>query len=253
MKKDIYTALTEVLSPDDIYFMDSRGKLFQNETSEQVGSMLSSFSALGHHFAQQDADVLYLGLEGFHLISSHTWQTSWKSPWGDLDVQHKKTRPLLIQPTLGIKVNDFGHFDFSSQGEGWEPGPMFLGRGQKMTLIDFWSENPKFTKTQGLCERISAQGVTRFKNAVMALTKISKNRDADHAHVTKQLQSLAMQKLAMEAYLHRCSEKLVVAGPLASVFANAFKKDANTSLHEDEYIESRAIALCGAMALAEGK
>lgn len=251
-KAEILKALEGVVAEKDIHFLSSTGKIFSDDKSQQIGSLFSASTALGLQLGvQEKADVLYLGLESFLLISGAEWSTSWESAWGSVEVPHLQTKELGIQPTLGVSLNIFGHFDFATRQEGWEPGPMFLGRGQKPSLLDLWAENSKLTKLQGLEDRFSAQGIQRFKNTLFALSKISQSRDSDLGHLTKDMQSLSMQRLAMEAYLQRQNKKMIVTGPLASVFANAFKKDPHTTLHADEFSESQATALCGFKALQE--
>ncbi|MGZ3794455.1 MAG: hydantoin utilization protein, partial [Bdellovibrio sp.] len=142
-------------------------------------------------------------------------------------------------------------FDFTAHQEGWEPGPMFLGRGQKLSLLDLWAENNKLIHLPGLKDRFSAQGIQRFKNSLYALSKISSTKDTELDHLTKEMQSLTLQRLAIEALLHRESEKLIVTGPLANVFGNAFKKDANTTIDSQGFRESQATALFGFKALQE--
>ncbi|WP_374032290.1 hypothetical protein [Bdellovibrio bacteriovorus] len=130
---------------------------------------------------------------------------------------------------------------------------MFLGRGQKMSLLDLWSENPKLSKLEGLEDRVSAQGIQRFKTSLLTLSKISTFKDNDFNHLTKELQSLSVQRLAVESFLQRDQQKLLVTGPLAALFANIFKKDPHTTVAADEFCESAATALWGMKALKESK
>ncbi|MGZ3773985.1 MAG: hydantoin utilization protein [Pseudobdellovibrionaceae bacterium] len=251
-KAEILGALDGVLEPHNIFFLDSEGKLLDKEKSAKVGCLFSSSTALGLQMgAPKKADVLYLGLENFVLISPSTWSTFWESPWGPVEVPHLKIRELNIQPTLGIGLNSFNRFDFTQQQEGWEPGPMFLGRGQKLCLLDLWAENNKLTSLQGLKDRFSVQGIQRFKNALYAISKISTYQDNDFDHLTKEMQSLTLQRLAIEAYLHRENDKLIVTGPLASVFGNAFKKDSNTTIDPQGFRDAQVTALHGLKALQE--
>ncbi|KHD89485.1 MAG: hydantoin utilization protein [Bdellovibrio sp. ArHS] len=251
-RSEVLAALEGHLPKENIHFLDSSGQLLKADAVQHVSSLFSASTALGKYFGTaKKADVLYLGLENFLLISGDSWSSSWESPWGAVEVPHLKTIELGIQPTLGIALNTFGRFDFDHTQGGWEPGPMFLGRGQKASLLDLWAENTKLAKLPGLEDRFSTQGIQRFKNSFFALTKISQARDKDIQHLTKEMQSLTLQRLAMEAYLNRQSEKLVVAGPLASVFANAFKKDSHTVVEAEQFSESYATALCGRQALQE--
>lgn len=249
-KEELLGALAEHISSENVHFLSSKGTLLNGDSATDIGSFFSSSTALGLHLGKNEkADVLYLGLENFLLISGSQWKTSWESPWGQVELPHLQIQELGIQPTLGISLNVFQRFDFSQTQEGWEPGPMFLGRGQKPCLLDLWSENSKLNKLNGLEDRASAQGIQRFKNSLFALTKISTARDMELGALTKEMQSLTLQRLAMEACLDRTSEKMIVTGPLASVFSNAFKKDPHTTIAASEFSESEATALHGMKAL----
>lgn len=249
-KTEILDALPTTLTKENIHFLDAQGALHSPTEVVPLEGYFSALTALGKIYgAPHQADVLYLGLEEFTLVSAQTESPLWKSDWGAVALSHLATHSLGIQPTLGVQLNIFGHFDFTEKQEGWEPGPMCLGRGQKLSLLDLWSENSKLTHLAGLSERLSAQGIQRFKNSLLALTKSTRTRNTDLAHVTKEMQSLTMQRLALETFLHRRSNKLRVAGPLATVFANAFKKDSGTTIETNDFHESTATALWGAQAL----
>lgn len=251
-KLEIMGALESTLPAENIHFLDSSGKLLPSTAPHEIGSLFASSTALGLILSgSEKSDVLYLGLENFLLISGSEWVTTWASPWGPVDVPHLNSKELGIQPTSGITLNSFGRFDFASEQEGWEPGPMFMGRGQKLSLLDLWAENSKLAKVHGLEDRLSPQGIQRFKNSFYTLSKISKSRDNEVSHLTKGMQSLALQRLAIEAVLHRQRKKMIVTGPLAPVFANVFKKDPYTVIDNQEFSESQATALWGSKALQE--
>jgi N-methylhydantoinase A len=249
-KKEILESLKETLSEEKTYFLNAQGQARPSGEALPLDGYFSSLTALGKVYGEPNkADVLHLGLEGFSLISSQGEHTRWDSDWGPVAVTHMPVHALGIQPTLGIHLNVFDHFDFTTTQEGWEPGPMFLGRGQKLSLLDIWAEHAKLTSLPGLQDRFSAQGIQRFKNSLLALAKGSRVRNTDMGQLTKEMQSLTLQRLALEAFLHRKSEKMRVTGPLASVFANAFKKDANTTVENHDFCESVATAIWGAKSL----
>lgn len=249
IKKELHEALQGFVTPENICFIGSEGEVFQDEANKRVCSLFASYSALGLQYADKDCDVLHLGLEDFVLISPQKWNDTWQSPWGAVENKTVAIKSLSIQPTLGLELNAFKHFDFSQQTEGWEPGPMSLGRGQKPTMIDLWSENPKFAKTEGLQDRQVAAGVQKFKNSLFTLSKVSSTRDKEVGTVIKELQSLAIQKVAMESLLFRSNKKLVVTGPLADLFGNGFKKDANSKVDVEDFAEARAVVMVGKKAL----
>lgn len=255
-KAEIHEALQGTLTKDQIYFISSSGKLTSENKSEdpsqEINNLFSAYTAIGTVFGgSEKSDILYLGLENFLLISGSEWVQTWSSPWGDVEVPHLKTVEIGIQPTSGITLNGFGRFDFSTTQEGWEPGPMFMGRGQKLSLLDLWAENSKLARVPGLEDRLSPQGIQRFKNAFYTLSKLSKAENNEVSQLSKGLQSLAMQRLAIEAVLHRQRKKMIVTGPLASVFANVFKKDPYSVINNQEFSESYATAIWGAQVLRE--
>lgn len=245
LKKDLEAALQGVVPAEHIHYLTAQGEFTQNIEHSPISALAAAYSALALSQEKKKRDVLYLGLENFALISSDNWKSYWQSPWGAVENKHIAYREVAVQPTLSIELNAFGHFDFNKQAEGWEPGPMLLGRGQKATLMDLWAENPKLAKVDSLQDRITAAGVQRFKNSLFAMSKASRMREKELPHVTKELQSLAIQKLAMESLLFRHNQEIIVTGPLADLFGNGFKKDAKATIEADEFAMSRAVALLG--------
>lgn len=246
LQKDLKEALSEI-PPENIHYINSEGKFFAQDAKENpLSSLFSLYTALAQNFATKEpTDILYLGLENFALISGSKWNRVWQSPWGETEVSHPWTTKLKLQPTSGLDLNIFERIDFAARNEGWEPGPMFLGRGQKLTLLDLWSESAKLAKVPGLEDRIATSGVQRFKNSLLALSKISKNHNNDQSHVIKDLQSLAMQRMALQSRLDRQSEKIIVTGPLAEIFGNAFKKDKKAKVVPQPFTDATATALLG--------
>ncbi len=246
LQKDLAEALNSIPS-ENIHYVSSEGKLFERDAKDNpLSSLFSLYTALAQTYATKDAsDILYLGLESFVLISGNKWNKIWQSPWGETEVSHPWVTKLKLQPTSGLDLNVFERVDFLSRNEGWEPGPMFLGRGQKLTLLDLWSENTKLAKVPGLEDRIAASGVQRFKNSLLALSKISRNHNNDQSHVIKDLQSLAIQRMALQSRLDRQNERIVVTGPLAEIFGNAFKKDKKAKVVPQAFTDATATALMG--------
>lgn len=246
LQKDLSEALSTIPA-EDIHYLNSEGKFFAKDANDNpLSSLFSLYSALAQtHKSKDSADILYLGLESFVLISGHKWNRIWQSPWGETEVSHPWITKLKLQPTSGLDLNVFERVDFTNRNEGWEPGPMFLGRGQKLTLLDLWSENSKLGKIPGLEDRLTASGVQRFKNSLLALSKISRNHNNDQSHVIKDLQSLAIQRMALQSRLDRQSEQIIVTGPLAEIFGNAFKKDKKAKVVPQPFTDAAAIALVG--------
>lgn len=245
LKTNIEEALQAILPAEKIFYLNAQGVFSQDIDKKPISGLAAAYTAMALSRKNTSADILYLGLENFALISPKKWKWHWQSPWGKVENKHLSFNELSVQPTQSIELNAFQNFDFSKHSEGWEPGPMSLGRGQKATLIDLWTEHPKLAKVDGLQDRLTPTGLQRFKNSMMVLTKASRLHNRELSTTIKELQSLAMQKLTMESLLFRDSKELIVTGPLAEIFANGFKKDTKAQLQIDEFAMSRSVALLG--------
>ncbi len=238
--QEIQQELKETISVDNIHNLPSLKVDCSSAPQESLGALFLALelTARQNHHKMESFDLLYLGLEKFVFLVGSQTSSTWKSPWGDVFYPHQKSIELRLQPTQGIELNSFGRLDFSKIEEGWEPGPQFLGRGQKMTLLDLWAENTKFKKIAGLEDRVQPGGVLRFKNSLLALTKSSSTPQIDQVHLIKELQTLIFNRICLEAQFLRENKKLLVIGPLANVFANAFKKSLDTIVDTEDFQES---------------
>lgn len=244
IKQEVMTILESKLSADHIHFVNSNGTLEKSEDTKALSGQLAHLTAMAATAQDPKKDYLYLGLEGFYLIHPATKKSMWSSKWGMVELSHFDFEELDVHPTQKIDLNQFGRLDFSNEKECWEPGPMMLGRGQKPTLIDLWSENQRLTDLETFKDRLAATGQTRFKNTLLALNKAN-NSNVEVSTVMKNLQSLAVQKLVMEVILKKKNSKVQVIGPLSSLFANGFKKDTHTSIDTQEHAEASALAIWG--------
>ncbi|HWU43094.1 MAG TPA: hypothetical protein VN132_06640, partial [Bdellovibrio sp.] len=244
LKKNIEAALQDVIPSENIYYLTAQGE-FTQDLSQSVSCLAAGTTAMAMNLREK-SDVLYLGLENFVLISGQCWNIHWQSSWGSLENKQISFRELAIQPTQEISLNAFQHFDFGKDSEGWEPGPMFLGRGHKGMLLDLWAEDARLSQVDGFGDRQSPVGVQRFKNSLRALAKVSHSQEKEPANIISELQHLAQHKVALEALLFRQHEKILVTGPLANLFEPSFKKDAGKiSIKVDDFAMSRSLALLG--------
>lgn len=249
LKEQILEATKDFIAPEKIYFLSSTGEVFQNESASRLSTLFAAEAAMSRHFGTGQKDILYLGLEKFTLLSGKNWTDTWSSAWGLVENPLPENRELSIQPTSGLEINSFDHLDFSLKNEGWEPGPMAMGRGQKPTFIDLWSETSDLNEVEGLKDRFSAPGQQRFRHALMTLWKTSRQKHAELLKVTDQLKQLSMQTILLEALLHRDAETLLVTGPLTKLFGSTLKKDKSIQILDEDFIEARVTALAGVKAL----
>jgi N-methylhydantoinase A len=242
LKEQIEEGCKDFLGVDRIYYLSARKKVFQNEKQERLGSLFSTRTAI---VDGESHGLLYLGLEKFSWISAET-ENFWKSPWGLVELQHPVCVDLQIQPTCLIDLNIFGEMDFSAKVEGYEPGPMCMGRGQKPTLLDLYAEDAPLKSMPGVGERLSATGIQRFKSTLQALAKITKaSKSLEHERLGQQLRDLALQRLALEVNLQNAST-VQVRGPLAALLGPGLKKlFPHWHIDGENFEDSLAVAVSG--------
>lgn len=245
LKEQIEEACKDLIATEKIHYLCSSKKVFQNEKQYRIGSLYSTRSAILHK-QRNTTELLYLGLEKFSWLNRQV-EKCWQSPWGLMDLEHPFCEDLQIQPTSLIAQNSFGELDFSEKNEGYEPGPMCMGRGQKPTLLDVFADDDKLKKTQGICERITAPGIQRFRSAMMAMAKSTQKsvgNSQDVEKIIRQLRALALQRIAIEVDL-KSSANVKVIGPLSSVLGPELKAQYGWDISSEKFVDSISVAIAG--------
>lgn len=206
-------------------FFGANCQLFDKENHERLSSVWGAPAAWSRALKkkQKDAfDILYLGLEQFSLINPAKEMQKWNSPWGMIHAPHTQSHLLSLQPTTSIEIGPWGEMTFSRTALGFEPGPMFMGRGQVPTFLDLWED--KTTTLKGVAERRSPQGLQKFKNQMMALNKASTQKIDSEEKVFTNLREISLHKLTVDIALLAENTKLVCMGALAPFFVAELKK-----------------------------
>lgn len=206
-------------------FLSADASLFDREPHLRLSSLWGAYGAWTQSLKKQISekfDVLYLGLEQFCLLNPEKQSQLWMSPWGTVDMPQVQNRPLSLQPTTAIELCPWGELTFGKQTLGFEPGPMFMGRGQIPTLLDLWGERTE--GIQGIGERRSPQGLQKFKNQLLALNKSSRNQFDSEGALLKSLKEQVLQKMTFEVALQAENSKVICLGALAPIFIPELKK-----------------------------
>lgn len=122
-----------------------------------------------------------------------------------------------------------------------------MGRGQKPTLLDIFSDDDKLKKTQGICERITTVGVQRFKSSLLAMAKNNhkySGKALDIEKIIQQLRTLALQRIALEVDL-KSTTKVKVIGPLSSVLGPDLKALYGWEISSEKFVDSTSVAVSG--------
>lgn len=209
-------------------FYAADGSLFDRESHQRLSSLWGVHGTLARQLRKKYAtrpekfDILYLGLEQFNLINPEKQNQIWNSPWGTIQAPQVQNHLLSLQPTTAIEINPWGELSFSKNALGYEPGPMFMGRGQIPTLLDLWAENT--VGINGVADRRSPQGMQKFKNQLLALNKTSSHQYDSEAKLLSSLQQLALQKLSLDITIRSENTKIYCLGALAPLFTTELKK-----------------------------
>lgn len=206
-------------------FFSSEAQMFDRENHLRLSSLWGAHGAWVRALKKQlkeNFDILYLGLEHFCLLNANKTLQNWNSPWGAIHAPQVKNTMLSLQPTTAIELNSWGELSFAPNALGFEPGPMFMGRGQNPTFLDLWEE--KTTNLKGVAERRSPQGLQKFKNQLLALNKsVTKKHDSEMAMLSY-LREIAIHKMTTEVALHCENKKIICLGALAPLFVEDLKK-----------------------------
>ncbi|HEY8272499.1 MAG TPA: hydantoinase/oxoprolinase N-terminal domain-containing protein [Pseudobdellovibrionaceae bacterium] len=180
-------------------FLSSEAILFDKESHYRLSSLWGAYGTWARTLKKQRSDkfnILYLGLEQFCLLNPENQAPTWNSPWGKIQAAQVQNQLLCLQPTTSIELSPWGELSFTKTVLGYEPGPMFMGRGQIPTLLDLWEE--KTSNVKGIADRRSPAGVQKFKNQILALNKNSSQHLNSEEKVLSHLRQLALHKMAMD-------------------------------------------------------
>lgn len=228
--EEVQEELNEGLKPflpegERAAFFSSEATLFDREGHLRLSSLWGAYGAWARSLKKQNPEkfnILFLGLEQFCLLNPEKQTHIWQSPWGHIHMPQVHNQPLSLQPTTVIELSPWGELSFGTQDLGFEPGPMFMGRGQIPTLLDLWSESTG--AIQGVGERRSPTGLQKFKNQLWALNKTSSNPIDSEDQIVSRLREVALQKLTLSLAMQADSPKIICLGALAPVFVPEFKK-----------------------------
>ena len=224
IQEEINLALKEHLPEGQrAFFVSGEGQLFDKENQHRLSSIWGASQMWARNIKRKDKfEILYLGLEMFALLNPTKNDLNWISPWGPVRSQRIKNHILCLQPTTPIELTPWSELAFSKTSVGYEPGPIFMGRGQVPTMLDLWGAETEGIR--GLDERRTPQGLQKFKNQLWALNKSTGQPMDNEEAVPQSLKQLALQKMAADVILHCETKSIVCMGALAPLFGKALRK-----------------------------
>lgn len=217
-RQDLVTGLADVLPENKIFIHDGEG--FKNfAQASKVGTLFGDDVLLTRK--NPGVKVLRLDLETWSVVDSELGD-EWQSPWGPVAAKGPRRHALQVQPTCVLEACGPGLIGPTEKSDGFEPGPLSFGRGQKLMVFDLWSDHPLIAAS--LSDQLPEVARGRRDSALLALSRDSKFRDA--SALQKQLQKEIERWIAVDASEVADPATLVKTGRFAGLFENLGVKDA---------------------------
>ena len=210
MTDEIQTALTGLESKANIQWLDEDLQL-KAKTLNRYG-LTSAWTHLVHLWAQKNkkspVDVFVLDWDGCFKIGQP--QTTRWTPWGEVNCLTKLPEVQLLkqQPTQTLDKNALNEWQWIGKSDQFEPGPVFLGRGLKPTLLDVVIEPNLFT-SQFEVKSVGIEKLNRQLSSQLGFKNI------DELNAKKNvLKERALHSWANEIFQMSSTNEVLLLGPL---------------------------------------
>jgi N-methylhydantoinase A len=184
MTEEVQTVLTTLQSSSAIYWLDEDFTL-KTKTQNRYG-LTSTWTHLVYLWANEklakNSDLFILDWDGCYKIGAPK-KTRW-TPWGEVvaPLPSPEITLLKLQPTQTLEKNLFDQWQWIGKSDQFEPGPIFLGRGLKPTLVDLAISSElvatqfevKSTFAEKLHRQISSQMGFKHKEDIENAKKVLK-------------------------------------------------------------------------------
>ncbi len=172
-RSEMISALTDFVPETSVKIHDGQGFKNFNEASK-VGTLFADDALLARQ--KKYPALVTLELDHWSLWQAHSTKT-WASPWGTVACEGPKRRPLVVQPSSALELAGPESIKAGEKAEGFEPGPLSLGRGRKPMTFDLWATDDSIQSS--LSEQINAAAMARRDSALLTLSRETKNRGTD--------------------------------------------------------------------------
>lgn len=219
LTEEVQLALKNVQYEGPIHWMDE-----DLEMKEKIYNRYGLTSAWTHLVAKwaekktgRKTDVFILDWDGcFHIGQPETLR--W-TPWGPVSSPKPlpNVRLYSIQPTQTLEKNGFDEWQWTGRADNFEPGPVFMGRGLKPTVLDFLLSK-ELIESQFETKSDCSEKLNRQVASLMGLKQqdqIQNQKDS--------LKRLAIQIWAQETLQLSQTDCWIMIGPLAEFIQSQFK------------------------------
>lgn len=214
---------------------------YKNWNEEQyLGSALFHHRLLQNLANESQNVLLYFGLEEILLANvDSTSHNVWNSPKGPVYNEHPNLHTFPIAPNQVIFPNQWETLGFGYDVVDYKPGPMCMGRGQKLCFLDVVFYLNQFHDSKLLKDRADEKTLSRIEEYLFAIGKVSQDPNPPSPG--------EMARMLLDGFLKTLSlpiveaKKVLICGPLADLFFPLLKK--HTSFAEIVKMEWDSIVI----------
>lgn len=236
LTEEIQTITTNLKLETSVRWIDEDLKI-NSEVKNRYG-LTSVWTHLISKWAQKKlaapCDVFVLDWDGcFHIGQPRNQR--W-TPWGNVATLQPLPNVELFktQPTTTLDKNLFGSWAWLGRADSYEPGPVFLGRGLKPTVLDVLMTRESL---QSQFE-VKADFEERTQRLLSSLCGL---KNADQVHAFKnQISTEVVKQWSQNMLELSTSDKWIVLGPLGQILQAELKNLKGTKIQFVEKIPTLA-------------
>jgi N-methylhydantoinase A len=209
LRQEIETGLAGAVAADQIFFHD--GNQFQPPAQlKRVGTLFGDDRLRAEESRAKTKPLLVdLGLESWKILDPQKTEL-WPSPWGSVAFNRVQRIDLSLQPTFSYSMQN-GAATTVGKSEGFEPGPISFGRGQKFLVFDLFAEEA--SQVAGLKEQMTEAANLRRESVLTALGREVRAREP--GTLKRRLRDELSDRLAIELSLRAGDRPMELSGLFA--------------------------------------
>lgn len=221
-----------------VHFATGHGDWMWDRKDRRLSSQFGADRLLKRDEDTPDTAVLNFGWDSWRVVKPGHASTEWKSQWGPVHQPSSARRELFLQPTQALRIDEAGGITVGDKSETYEPGPLWLGRGQKPLVVDVLGEKV-------LAEWAPANAPTRVASALQALVKSGAENFRDAAAMSAHLHKSWAARLNRQLWLERDWKNIRVRGPFASLWWPSLQEAWKDRAELDETTDAELVARAG--------
>jgi hypothetical protein len=211
LTEEIQTVLNNMSCKAQLYWLDEN--LQRTAATQNRYGLTSAWTQLVYRWAQKKfskiQDVFVLDWDGCFKIGpphSERW-----TPWGPVACPASLPNVTLfeMQPTQSLGKNLLGDWSWNGRADQFEPGPLFLGRGLKPTVVDLIANPTSMTKLFEVRDNWS----DRLDRELSSICGLRSN--VSLPELKKHLRKIALEQWGREIFTQSTYPEIFLIGPFA--------------------------------------